>query len=162
MELDEELRDELRQIDWFACCGKDITIDGAVQESGISSIKKSIQSVRFENIVLDHFGDYTTALFLSHREDYNKWWNVLAKQFKGQYIPQLEKKWKNKLEPLGLNEPYVISNLSFNVLGIAVASAYKQLVPLPAFHTTMLEIYKSGHLICGWKGKKDSGNFIVY
>lgn len=77
-------------------------------------------------------------------------------------IPQLTELWAKKLTPLGCNTPYVTNDISFNVLSIAVIDAYKEQLPMPAFFQKMLEIYQSGHLICGWKGKKGDGHFIVY
>ena len=120
------------------------------------------QSARYENIVLGYQGDFTNALFISCREQYNEWWNLLVNHFKAQYIPRLNKIWKSKLEPLGLNEKYVLNDISFNVLSIAVIGAYKEQIPMPDFFQKMLEIYKNGHLICGWKGNKDNGSFIIY
>lgn len=162
MELDKELIAVLFDIDWFSNCGKDITLDGVSKSKTISAVKKSIQSIRYENILLGHYGEFTSDLFRSHRESYNKWWNVLVNQFKTQYTPELKKIWESKLEPLGLNETCVVEDISFNILNLAVIEAYKDQIPLPPFYQKMLSIFKSGCLVCGWKGKKDDGNFIVY
>ena len=162
MDLDKELVEALLMVNWFSQCGKDILIDDVIRAKSISNVKKAIQSTQYENTVLANQSDFTSSLFVSHRDEYNKWWNKLVKQFKSRYISQLEVLWRSRLETLGLYEKYIMDDIAFNVLGIAILGAYKEQISMPAFYQKMFEIYKSGHLICGWKGKKDSGCFIVY
>lgn len=162
MDLDHELTESLLRFDWFSRCGDEISAQGVEKARTVSSVKKTIQSTRYENVVLEHQGGFTTALFTSYRQEYNKWWNALVDQFKTQCLPPLKDIWESRLEPLGLNEPYVLNDLSFNVLSASVIGAYRDCLPMPEFYQKMLEIYKSGHLICGWKGKKENGSFIVY
>lgn len=162
MDLDKESVEALLMIDWFSQCGKDMLIDDVIKAQSVSSVKNTIQSTQYENIVLANQGDVTSSLFVSHRDEYNKWWNRLVKQFKSSYLPQLEALWRNRLEPLDLYEKYIMEDIAFNVLSIAVIGAYREQISMPAFYRKMFEVYKSGYLICGWKGKKDSGCFIVY
>lgn len=162
MDFDKEFINRLYSIDWFSDCGKPITFENVERLSTLSKLKKSIQSIQYENVVLEYQGDFTEALVISYREQYNKWWNILAGQFKSVYLPELSKVWERRLTPLNLNEKYVTEDLSFNILGIAVIGAYKEQIPMPDFFKTMLAVYQSGHLVCGWSGDKATGKFIAY
>lgn len=162
MELDEKLMDALYSIDWFSNCGKAAAVENAEAVASLSKLKRSIRSIGYENAVLDRQGDFTAALCASYREEYNKWWNVLAGRFKAERLPKLLEMWENALAPLGLNEKYIINDISFNVLNIAVIDAYKEQLPTPDFFKAMLAVYRSGRLICGWTGSREKGKFLVY
>lgn len=162
MDLDMELINTLYSINWFSNCGNLIALENTEVLPSLSKVKKSIQSTRYENIVLDYQGDFTTALFTSYREQYNKWWNILVQQFKTQHLPKLSKAWESGLLPLKLNEKYILADIAFNVTVIAVIGAYKEQISMPEFFRTMLAIYQSGHLVCGWSGNKLNGKFISY
>ena len=162
MDFDKELINILYSIDWFSNCGKPIIFENVENLSALSNLKKSIQSTQYENVVLEYQGSFTETLFISYREQYNKWWNILVGQFKSLYLPELSKVWECRLTPLKLNAKYVIADLSFNILGIAVIGAYKEQISMPDFFKTMLAVYQSGHLVCGWSGDKETGKFIAY
>ena len=162
MDFDKELINILYSIDWFSNCGKPIILENVENLSALSKLKKAIQSTQYENVVLEYQGSFTETLFISYREQYNKWWNILVGQFKSLYLPELSKVWECRLTPLKLNAKYVIADLSFNILGIAVIGAYKEQISMPDFFKTMLAVYQSGHLVCGWSGDKETGKFIAY
>ena len=111
MDLDMELINTLYSINWFSNCGNLIALENTEVLPSLSKVKKSIQSTRYENIVLDYQGDFTTALFTSYREQYNKWWNILVQQFKTQHLPKLSKAWESGLLPLKLNEKYILNSV---------------------------------------------------
>ena len=162
MDFDKDLMNTLHSINWFSNCGKPITLENVEIVSALSKVKKSIQSTRYEDVVLDYQGDFTTALFTSYREQYNKWWNILMGQFKTLYLPEFSRAWECGLIPLKLNEKYIIADITFNIAGSAVIGAYKEQISMPEFFKIMLAIYQSGHLVCGWSGDKLNGRFIVY
>lgn len=162
MDFDKEIINTLYSINWFSNCGKAILLENAEVLPDVSKVKKSIQSRRYENVVLDYRGDFTSALSISDREQYNKWWNLLTEQFKSQHIPELSRSWERGLSPLKLSEENIVCDVCFNIMAIAIIGAYKEQIPMPDFFKRMLAIYQSGHLVCGWSGNKNNGKFIVY
>jgi len=74
----------------------------------------------------------------------------------------LDDVWATKLEEIGLNTKEVINMVRFCVLDIVMADAYRNIVPVDAFFENLMKIYESGHLPCGWSGKKDKGTFYIY
>lgn len=162
MELHKELMDTLYSIDWFSNCGKAIPLAGVIPLPAGAKIKRSGPFDRYERLVLERQGGFTAALFASHREEYNRWWNVLAKQFKTRHLPPLHRAWEAGLLRLDLNKDYIKADIAFNILSIAVIDAYREQLPMPDLFKTMLAIYQSGHLVCGWQGDEKTGNFIAY
>lgn len=63
---------------------------------------------------------------------------------------------------LDLDVKEVTGDISFNILTLVMADAYREIEPVSDFFAQLLEIYKEGFLPCGWKGKKYDGSFIVY
>lgn len=153
--------EKLNNIDWFSACGKDITMENVVKSENLSSMKKTIQQTCWENMILEKQGDFTAQLSVSFKKQYSEW-NNLVSEFKKKYLPDLQKKWKLKLAEMELDEKYIMDDIRFNILGIVVIDAYRDCIPMPDFFKELLKLYESGHLPCGWKGKKDAGNFIVY
>ena len=77
-------------------------------------------------------------------------------------MSNLDDVWTRKLEEKELNTKEIINMVRFCVLHIVMADAYRSIVPVDAFSEKLLKIYESGHLPCGWSGKKDKGTFYIY
>lgn len=165
LEPDPATAERLLGLPWFSACGQSCDIPGTMAVKSAAEAKKAIASSRWENLVLDHRGDFTEALCLysirtGGGED--RQWNPLSIGFKERYLPALTERWKEALDSLGLAEKAVLDDLCFNILAIATIDAYKGILETPPFFRQLLAIYGQGHLACGWKGKKDKGSFFVY
>lgn len=165
MQINRQFIDILYDIPWFSNCGKQIPLQWGIKADSVSEVKKNITSIRWENIVLDNQGDMTEQLCIRSCQgigDEYQEWNRLVDDYKRNYLPQLETQWKSQLTQLDLNVKEVTDDVSFNILGIVMADAYKEILPMSSFFSQLLEIYSNGYLPCGWKGKKNKGCFIVY
>lgn len=163
--LDPATMKMLLELPWFSNCGQPCQLPGALAVKSPKEAMKGISSARWENLFLDRRGDFTTALCLlsiHSQEKPDRQWNPLAQEFKEKYLPALEPLWQKALEPLGLWEKPVLDDLRFVLLGIAVIDAYKEIIETPEFFRQLLTLYQTGHLPCGWKGKKEQGCFLVY
>lgn len=60
------------------------------QLKSVKEAEKNINSLKWENFVLDKRGDFTVYLFKNHSDIY-KHWNELANNAKEEIIPQIEK-----------------------------------------------------------------------
>lgn len=164
LEINQKMVERLCAIPWFQNCGKDVSNLGLKVSSKEEVIKRN-SSLKWGNTVLDFQGDLTVKLSkreISHEGDENKLWNGLVKEWKQTYLPQLDEVWCTKLEELGLNTKEVISMVRFCVLDIVMTDAYRSIFPVDDIFERLLEIYESGHLPCGWSGKKDKGAFYIY
>lgn len=163
--VSNEIIQELNEIKWFEKCGLDTGRQGVLRNKNIQDVIKTISSIKWENIVLDFEGDITSELCKRQinglGNEYSEW-NNLVKDFKINYLPSLEKNWNSILENKGLNIKCVLDDIKSNVLLIAVLYTYRDIIEVPKFFQEMLDIYKDGHLPCGWKGKKEKGCIIIF
>ena len=162
--INAELIIKLRNIPWFQNCGADIPPLG-LRVKNTEEVLKRISSIKWGNTVLDHQGDITSKLCIRDTNgegDEMKLWNVLVKQWKTEYLPEIESIWVRNLDPIGLNVKEVIGAVRFSVLDIVMADAYAKIVPMDKFFEDLLTIYEAGHLPCGWSGKKEKGTFYIY
>lgn len=165
IKIPEYIIKELYDINWFVNCGKSIINNGTVQAKNAAQVLKTINSDKWSNMVLDYSNDVTAQLckrqINGSGNEYGKW-NDLVSDFKTNHINILKEKWQVALEKYGLNNESVISDVSMNILTIAVVNAYKDIAEISDFFIELFQIYKDGYLPCGWKGKKNDGNIIVF
>lgn len=165
MKLDENFVEKLYSIPWFCKCGSPFAYDGVISATSTKQVIKSINGIKWENIVLETQGDVTEQLSTRSIKglgrEYQEW-NNLVDDFKKECIPQLNAKWETALQHYGLNTSAVLNDVSFNILSITVIDAYKSIVSMPSFFSQLLKIYELGYLPCGWRGTKESGKLIVY
>lgn len=164
VEINKEFIERLYNIPWFHNCDEDIKDLGIKVSSKEEAIKRN-SSTKWANTVMGFQGDLTVKLSkrqLSHDGDEYKLWNGLANECKSIYTPKLDEIWAAKLELADLNTKEIINMVRFCVLAIIMSDAYRNIVPVDTFFENLLKIYESGHLPCGWSGKKDKGTFYVY
>ena len=82
--------------------------------------------------------------------------NEKVEYYRENYIPQIERVLQNKAKQAGFAEN-IITDIRFNLLIILEANYFSDLYR-DAFWNQMLEIYKSGHIPCGYK----KGVFLIY
>ena len=165
MNINESFINMLCQIPWFLNCGNAVPPYLGIKAKNYKEALKSIKSTRWGNIILDNSGDLTSKLSIRSCKglgrEYQEW-NSLVEEYKKNYSLILEEKWKPKLTTLDLDVKEVTGDISFNILTLVMADAYREIEPVSDFFAKLLEIYKEGFLPCGWKGKKYDGSFIVY
>ena len=75
-------------------------------------------------------------------------------------MPGIEEKLKQAIVKYSLPEK-VFSNVQYNVLITFICDFYSEQYH-SEFYERMLEIYLSGHLPCGYKGRFQKGSIIIY
>lgn len=164
VEINKKLVEHLYGIPWFQNCGENIPGLG-IRVLSKEEVIKFNSSIKWGNTVLDFQSDLTVKLSkrqISHEGNEYKLWNGMVNEWKNIYLPKLDDVWATKLEEIGLNTKEVINMVRFCVLDIVMADAYRNIVPVDAFFENLMKIYESGHLPCGWSGKKDKGTFYIY
>ena len=165
MSINESFINMLCQIPWFLNCGNAVPPYLGIKAKNYKEALKSIKSTRWGNIILDNQSDLTSKLSIRSCKglgrEYQEW-NSLVEEYKKNYSLILEEKWEPRLIALDPDLKEVIGDVSFNILTLVMADAYREIEPVSDFFAKLLEIYKEGYLPCGWKGKKYDGSFIVY
>lgn len=156
--IDPDFIETLFTFHWFENCGKDIELENVLVTK---DIRKAISSTRWENIVLEECGKFTTQLSKNFKDEY-RCWNQLIKMIKSEIFPRLERIWRTNLETYDILESYILDDIKYNVLMIIAIHAYHSYIPMPDFFKILLSIYANGHIPCGWKKDKGIGKIIVY
>ena len=166
-EIDKEVAERLLTCNWLANCGIKGEIPGlkCEWETDKETVIKYIHSNKFQytwgNVCLEEENEITVFLGANHRDEFHKKWNQFVDEVKEIIIPQITPVIVEQINRLGLPEEDVLSDIEFNVVGIAVISYYKEYVHSP-FFDNLLDIYCSGHLPYGWRGKYPRGVIRVY
>ena len=157
--IDEKLVDRILNCDWLANCGIKGREPPGIRydwETDKEEVIEYVNSKKFEftwsNICLEAQNDVTSFLFHNHRNEYHIKWNQFAEEVKEIIIPQITPIVTERIDQLGLPHKPVWDDIRFNVGGIAIVSYYKEYVRSP-FYDNLMDIYCSGHLPFGWRGK---------
>ena len=166
-EIDKEVAERLLSCNWLANCGIKGEIPGlrCEWETDKETVIKYINSNKFQytwgNICLEEENEITSFLAANHRDEYNKSWNQFVEEVNEIVLPQIVPAITERIERLELPRKAVIDDIEFNVIGMAVTSYYKEYVRSP-FFDNLLDIYCSGHLPYGWRGRHPRGVIRVY
>ena len=157
MKDEKQLIKELLNLDWFEKCGIKERIEGVNIEfvKDKKTLDKKICGLNWENKVLDKSGDMSEYLG-NLDEKYLEESNEKVEYYRENYIPRIERVLQNKAKQAGFAEN-IITDIRFNLLIILEANYFSDLYR-DAFWNQMLEIYKSGHIPCGYK----KGVFLIY
>ncbi len=160
MEISKELYQELLYIDYFNQCGK--SIDGlygfdVYVEKDYDKAIKSILKTSWSNIILEEQNNLTGYLFKNHREEYNDKWNKQVIINREEIIPPiiliLEKKNIHK---------EIIDDTKWLLMSILMYDYFSEFGFESELLNQVLNIWKSGHLPCGYSGKYPNGKLRVF
>jgi hypothetical protein len=160
IKLDVNIVEAIHGIDYFSKMGQPTsTIEGFRCEfvPSAQDVQKSLDGMRWENFRLDRNGDITVFLSL-HR--LNKDWNLYAKAARAEIAPYVT----SKAGQLSLEDGFakaVGDNAVYDALSIVMSMVYQKEIR-SEFYERMFQIYKAGHLPCGWHGKPEKGHFLIY
>lgn len=89
MKIHDDVINELKNIDFLK--EERATNLPIVQLKTVKDAEKNINSLKWENFVLEKDGDFSVYLFKNHSDIY-KHWNSLAISAKEEIIPQIEER----------------------------------------------------------------------
>ncbi|EFU63260.1 hypothetical protein [Streptococcus oralis] len=118
----------------------------------LQEAEKSINSLKWENFVLEKDGDFSVYLF-KNQSDIYKHWNSLANSAKEEIIPEIEARldnliWEGKL--LASMKDQIL----FDIIGLAIYLTIKKEVPQAesTFYDDLYALYQAGYIPCGYAG----------
>lgn len=160
MEINKELYQNLLSIDFFAQCGN--SVEGLYEfdvctEKDLNKAIKSLSKTSWENIILEEQNKLTTYLFKNYRDKYNNTWNNQAEINQKELIPPIIQKLEDKNI-----EKEVIEDTKWILMSILMYDYYSEFGYKSEFLDQILNIWKSGHLPCGYSGKYPNGKLRVF
>lgn len=116
----------------------------------VKEAEKNINSLKWENFVLDKRGDFTVYLFKNHGDIY-KHWNELVDSVKEEIIPEIEARLDKLIADSKLLAP-MKSQIEFDIIGLAIYLTIKKELPQAesTFFDDLYALYQAGYIPCGF------------
>lgn len=124
-----------------------------IQLKTVKDAEKSINSLKWENFVLEKDGDFSAYLSKNHSDMY-KHWNSLAISAKEEIIPQIEAQLENLIAEGKLQES-MKDQIKFDIVGLAIYLTIKKEIPQAEspFFDDLYALYQAGYIPCGYEKK---------
>lgn len=121
-----------------------------IQLKTLKDAEKSINSLKWENFVLEKDGDFSAYLSKNHSDMY-KHWNSLAISAKEEIIPQIEARLDNLIADSKLLES-MKDQIKFDIIGLAIYLTIKKEIPQAKsqFFDELYALYQAGYIPCGY------------
>ena len=121
-----------------------------IQLKTLKDAEKSINSLKWENFVLEKDGDFSAYLSKNHIDMY-KHWNSLAISAKEEIIPQIEARLDNLIADSKLLES-MKDQIKFDIVGLAIYLTIKKEIPQAKsqFFDELYALYQAGYIPCGY------------
>ena len=121
-----------------------------IQLKTLKDAEKSINSLKWENFVLEKDGDFSAYLSKNHSDMY-KHWNSLAISAKEEIIPQIEARLDNLIADSKLLESMKVQ-IKFDIVGLAIYLTIKKEIPQAKsqFFDELYALYQAGYIPCGY------------
>jgi hypothetical protein len=116
----------------------------------LKDAEKSINSLKWENFVLEKGGDFSVYIFKNH-SDIHKHWNSLGISAKEEIIPEIEARLDNLIGE-GKLVASMKDQIIFDIIGIARYLTIKKEVPQAesTFFDDLYALYQAGYIPCGY------------
>ena len=124
-----------------------------IQLKTVKDAEKSINSLKWENFVLEKDGDFSAYLSKNHSDMY-KHWNSLAISAKEEIIPEIEARLDNLIADSKLLES-MKDQIKFDIVGLAIYLTIKKEIPQAEspFFDDLYALYQAGYIPCGYAKK---------
>ena len=121
-----------------------------IQLKTLKDAEKSINSLKWENFVLEKDGNFSAYLSKNHSDMY-KHWNSLAISAKEEIIPQIEARLDNLIADSKLLES-MKDQIKFDIVGLAIYLTIKKEIPQAKsqFFDELYALYQAGYIPCGY------------
>lgn len=120
------------------------------QINRLKEAEKDINSLKWENFVLEKGGDFSVYIFKNH-SDIHKHWNSLGISAKEEIIPEIEARLDNLIGE-GKLVASMKDQIKFDIIGIARYLTIKKEVPQAesTFYDDLYALYQAGYIPCGY------------
>jgi hypothetical protein len=168
VELAIDVFGALENIDWLSAIGTphaDVFEVPTVTAPSLNAALSGIISDEWADVRTEAKGELTGYLAKRHYEHYGGSWNNLARMSRQLIEQSVTVRLKSSL-PGSLLTPDLLKSIIYDlVLASLEISFRRRFLKAPVFFERLLEVYRTGHLPCGWSGDyilAKSGSLIVY
>ena len=116
----------------------------------VKEAEKNINSLQWENFVLEKGGDFSVYIFKNH-SDIHKHWNSLGISAKEEIVPEIEARLDNLIAESKLLAS-MKDQIIFDIIGLAIYLTIKKEVPQAesTFFDDLYALYQAGYIPCGY------------
>jgi len=120
------------------------------QINRLKEAEKNINSLKWENFVLEKGSDFSVYIFKNH-SDIHKHWNSLGISAKEEIIPEIEARLDNLIGE-GKLVASMKDQIIFDIIGLAIYLTIKKEVPQAesTFYDDLYALYQAGYIPCGY------------
>ncbi|KHT10605.1 hypothetical protein [Pectobacterium carotovorum] len=158
MNLDNHALNKLLGIKWFSRVGEPLLISNITVANSLNEAGVYLSSPDWENVTLEESNEISGYLAVKHTTIFQEW-NQLAKDAKVFGKDELLKKIPH-LD--GFDNVLLLQCIEWDVIHYLIEDAYKDKIKKPLFFDSLIHIYESGHMPCGWDGVWPNGKLVVY
>jgi hypothetical protein len=165
MKLLDSIYEEFVAVSWFAKCGlPDGLPSDVMREESRDNARARLLSSLWEDVRTEAQGDLTGFLAKHHYDSYGGHWNRLARESRTRLDKSVKHLLQSRLSAVGLAE--FESEVLLDLNRAAMEASYRICFPkAPSFFSRLLDVYRSGHLPCGWTDTLDRwpvGRLLAY
>ena len=148
MRIHADVTNEIINIDFLK--EKRETSIPITQLKTVKEAEKNINSLQWENFVLEKGGDFSVYIFKNH-SDIHKHWNSLGISAKEEIVPEIEARLDNLIAESKLLAS-MKDQIKFDIIGIARYLTIKSVVPQAesTFFDDLYALYQAGYIPCGY------------
>ncbi|AVT59989.1 hypothetical protein WCT78_21485 [Pectobacterium versatile] len=158
MKISNDAVDRLLKIDWFANVGNQCFIPNVKVAASLNDANFSLSSPDWENVTLEESNEISGYLAVKHTVIFQDW-NDLAQEAKS----FLKDKLLKQIPHLnGFDNVLLLQCIEWDVVSYLIEDAYKDKIKKSLFFDSLIHIYESGHIPCGWDGVWPNGKLVVY
>ena len=160
MEFSKEFVDKVMNCVFFTRCGEKDDFDFEVEYvKTVDKAVKQINSTKWENTYLEAANEFSVFMVRNHMDDFSRA-NDIIKLAKQKYLVEMGEKVKKAWSDEESKDS-IWMDVSFIMVKLFSLDHYSEYFK-SEFYEHLLEVYLSGHLPCGWKGKYPQGKLIVF
>ena len=154
--------EDLKKINWFSNCGKEIKFQSKHNLKRLELLTDSItscNSIEWENFQLEKRNDLTSFLNRTRKNEFTEW-NIITGGIKNYLEDGIFKTVKEGL--INSNLPVsILDSVKWDILSYCQEIAYKK-YNTPSFYSHLIPIYSNGHLPCGYEGEFPNGTILIF
>jgi hypothetical protein len=157
MNISDSARNRIDAINWFSNIGGEYHS----AETRLVARAEALQLIgeaKWENVTLAAANEISGFLARKYANEF-QWWNNLAQQAKSFFHDHLIHKIP---APEGVDKELLMRCIEWDVVHFLIEDAYKENLPHPLFFESLIKVYASGNLPCGWQGEWPDGKLLVW
>ncbi|WP_409310354.1 hypothetical protein [Pectobacterium sp. B1J-3] len=148
----------LIKINWFSHVGDQFFVPNVKVANSFGEAMLFLSSPDWENVTLEESNDMSGYLSIKYPSALQEW-NSLAIDAKTFWRDELSKRIPD-LD--GFDNVLLLQCIEWDIIHYLIEDAYKDKIKKSLFFDSLICIYESGHIPCGWDGNWPNGNLVVY